>query len=65
VDAGVTVRCIGSVQFVAIPNPSKALIGANGVLDRERKVSGYPEDVFEPDVMQAGEDVLYYGGGQV
>jgi len=56
-----TVRCVGGIKFVATPNPSQLLIITNGIVDGERKVTRYPEDVVHTKVMQTGKYVLYYG----
>ena len=62
-DAGVAVGRIGGVELVAASDPAQPRVRANGVLDGEGIVSGDAEDVFHPEVVQAGQHVLDHGLG--
>src|ERR1700757_520096 len=56
----VTIGSIGCVEFIAASNPSKVSVRGDGIVDRKREVPGNTEDVFNTNVMQARENVLYY-----
>src|SRR5258707_14709025 len=58
-NAGVAICGIGGIEFVAIPNKSKVLIGANSVMVGESEVARDSEDIFNSDVTEAGKNMLY------
>src|SRR5580692_6021854 len=60
VDTSVAIGSVGGVEFIATANPSKVSVRGDGIVDRKREVPGNTEDVPYANVMQPGENVLYY-----
>jgi hypothetical protein len=60
-DAGIPVGRIGCIQLIAATNSAHFWIAANRVINGEGVVSGYSENIGDPDRPKSRKNVFNYG----